>query len=329
MDSKRKAKDDAKGLDRLFKLTVFGSALIIVIYSIYYYANAYKQSKTNTYRVSDENDIILTSMDYKAKIAAENIIFSNNQEVALLSGTQDWALVNRPKVDLNTLAINSRTTVALSGIVSEGFDAIFTDELVKRYNSIPPIVLEKNLDGILVKSVQFEHFIFPFHAMINWRSDEVGHKTFSFIVDSMPGNFESFHNGFRWLSDMHNEYIWVQMCAKGDSVGPTLRDHLRGNTVTKRGYTMPILDFDLIFNQDEHLKLSFENRGIKKPVVASEGEIKMLIGPSLKQGKIYEIADRQEGFLNIVPPFWISLSKEKEGKPYFFALITNEKLLLH
>lgn len=317
------AKDDSKGLDKLFKLTVLGSVLIVVVYSVYYYSNAYKQTSSNIYYAYEQADIEVENLDFDTKVGLENIILTDNQNWALTNGVEGWELSAKDK---EQFSVNERTTVALSGLVSEGFSELFMNELIKKFQNVPPVLMD-NQEGVTVKSIQFEHYIFPYHAMVNWRDKSKPYKTFSFYTDSMPGDLLVGDNGFTWSSKQHGEYLKVLLCNANDSLS-----YLKNALPTKGNIElveMPMVDFDLIFKAEEHIGKTFVNKGTESLVTESNGEIKILVGPSLKQNNIYEISKEGKRLLEIKPPFFIELGKEDTGKPYFYALITNEKLLIH
>ena len=117
------------------------------------------------------------------------------------------------------------------------------------------------------------------------------------------------------------------MCNAGDSLSA-----IKNRSIIPSEFEMvemPIVDFDVIYRAKNQLGRPFENGGSKSKVVESEGELKILIGPSLKQNNVYEIDGTGKKVLEIKPPFFVELGKEKGAKPYFYALITDEKLLLH
>lgn len=318
--NKARAKDDKKGLDKLLRLSIMGTALIIVVYSIYYYSNAYKHSRTNLFNADVEADltIIQNNVFEGAVDFSSNLLVTQNHERAILSGLGDWQYPIKKAVP----EINERTTAAFSGAIDEGFSEAFANELKKKFHNAPPVLIEP-VEGISVRSIQFEHFVFPFHAMVNWRA-EGAYKTFSFYSDSIGGKLISGKNGFKWKSAFHDGYIEiVQQKAENDI--ETL------NVEAESSYEiieMPVVDFDILFSEKQHLGLQFINGGDKKEVTESKGELKILIGPSLKQNNAYQIETDGKTHLKIIPPFTINIGKAEGENPYFSALIVNEKLLL-
>ncbi|MBI1184156.1 hypothetical protein GC194_07785 [bacterium] len=326
MNERKRAKDDSVGLDRLFKLTVLGSVLIVLIYAVYYYKNAYRNTRTNIFKVEEEGDVSVNRLCNDTVAAAMNMIFSNNQLAALQNGVGGWHCAT-VKGNMARWKINERTTVAMSGVVAEKFDELLTNELIRRFNNIPPIEMNPAENGVVVRSIQFEHFAFPYHAMVNWKQ-EGSYKTFTFYRDSLPGEIETYTDGFVWHSPLHNEYIEVQQCEVGSPLSAKT-DFANRQKKSYQVLTMPVVDFDAVYEVAKDLELVFTNAGNQYNVVQSEGEIKLLIGPSLKQNNAYEIAADAEETLEIKPPFFVKLTKEKGGIPYFFAFIYNDKLLLH
>ncbi|MGB0430805.1 MAG: hypothetical protein ACPGLV_10050, partial [Bacteroidia bacterium] len=318
----KKLKDDKKGLDKLLRLSVLGTALIITVYSVYYYANAYKYSSTNLFDADLETDINILPINKVNEIRNDkNYLFTNNQEHAIFKGSAGWAVSN------NTLElpfINERTTTVLSGLTNEGFQEIFADALNKKYHNAPPILITEK-EGISVRSIQFEHFVFPYHAMINWR-DTLLYKSFSFYTDSLGGELTIGANGFIWSSGLHGEYLKV--------IQKSANDYGLNELIDFEGATkievikMPVVDFDVLFSMPSQLGEVFINHGDKREVVESKGELKMLIGPSLKQNNAYTVETTNKPLLEIKPPFLIELGKVESQKPYFFAFLANEKLLL-
>lgn len=313
-------------MNRLFKLAVIGSALIVVVYSVYYYSNAYKYSSTNIYYVENQEDIEQSSFLNGHKVGKTNLIISSNQEAALTSAKSRWNLTSE-RPEAYYLDHNPRTTVLGNGVVAEGFDEAYTKEMIQKFHNIPPVLMDRESDGIVVKSIQFEHLMFPTYAMVNWKDASRGYKVFNFEPDSMPGRIEFYENGFEWHSGKE-EYITVLNCKEGDD----LEGMLKSLQPIKKPevVVMPVVDFDIVNEYKEHLDLEYVNEemGNTKKVIQSEGELKILIGPSLKQNNVYEI--QNEGYhLEIKPPFVVFLTKEKSDKPYFFGAFVNEKLLLH
>lgn len=321
-----KTKDDSKAMNRLFKLAVIGSALIVTVYSVYYYSNAYKHSSTNIYYVEEEADIVVKSSWEGLTIGTENTLVSSNQEAALQNSHGTWTLVN-DRTNATHLLQNDRTTVAMCGVVAENFDKVYTEQMIMKFQNIPPVLMDIEKDGIVAKSIQFEHFMFPVNAMINWRDDSRGYKVFNFEAASMPGEIEFFKNGFEWHSGKE-EFITVMNCDEGDDIEQLWNLREAGGNVDR--IQMPIVDFDILGQYPEHIGLEFRGQHSDEPkqVIQSEGELKILIGPSLKQNNVYEI-DNDGEKLEIKPPFVVFLTKENADKPYFFGAFSNEKLLLH
>lgn len=325
MDRAR-TKDDSKAMNRLFKLAVLGSALIVTVYSVYYYSNGYRHSSTNIYYVAEEADIKVETHLDGLFMGADNVIVSSNQEVALARTQGNWQLIAE-RSSATYLDENTRTTVAGSGVVAEGFDQSYTTEMIRKFHNIPPVLMDRENDGVVVKSIQFEHFMFPGYAMVNWRDLSRGYKIFNFESDSMPGTMEFFENGFEWHSGKE-EYITVLNCKEGDNFEEVWRARKPGKKAEM--VEMPVIDFDILKQYAEHLSLEYTNEGSedRKKVIQSAGELKILIGPSLKQNNVYEI--QNDGLqLEIKPPFVVFLTKENSDKPYFFGAFANEKLLLH
>jgi hypothetical protein len=318
--SKARAKDDKKGLDKLLKLSVMGTALIIVVYSIYYYSNAYKHSRTNLYNADLEVDLSVIqnggferAVDFKT-----NLLVTQNHERAVLSGLGGWQYPVKKAVP----EINERTTAAFSGAIEEGFGEAFTNELKKKFHNAPPVLIEPT-EGIAVRSIQFEHFVFPYHAMINWRAEEP-FKSFAFYADSIGGKLSVGKNGFRWKSSYHEGYIEIVQQSTNANIESLNLENEHSIEVIE----MPVVDFDVLFSEPEHMGLQFINGGDKRVVTESKGELKFLIGPSLKQNNAYQIESVGKEQLKIIPPFTIKIGKAEGEKPYFSALIVNEKLLL-
>ncbi len=319
-----RVKDDKKGLEKLLRLSVMGTALIIVVYSIYYYSNAYKYSSTNLFNADAEADIEIKHLNDFSNFEAKsnNVLFTNNQAVALLEGSGGWIAENAANSEKPFY--NSRTTTALSGLTTEGFQDEFFNALKKKYHNTPPVKISSE-DGISVRSIQFEHYVFPYHAMINWR-EEAQYKCFRFYSDSLDGALIVGTNGFKWQSGLHGEYIKVVNANQDDSA---LQKLLIADAESKIDLVkMPVVDFDVVFSDAEQIGKTFKNYADKSQVIESVGELKILIGPSLKQNEAYQIDETGKTILEIKPPFFVELGKVENDKPYFFALITNEKLLL-
>jgi len=313
-------------MNRLFKLAVIGSALIVTVYSVYYYSNAYKHSSTNIYYVEEEADLEVKTNWEGIVMGAKNTMVSSNQEAALQNSHGTWALVHE-RSNTGYLLQNERTTAAMCGVVAENFDKVYTEQMIKKFHNIPPVLMDRENDGIVVKSIQFEHFMFPVYAMVDWRDDSRGYKVFNFETDSMPGEIVFFQNGFEWHSGKE-EFITVMNCKEGDSIERLWNFKEPANKVDV--VQMPVIDFDILSQFQEHIGLEFKGKHSDEPkqVIQSEGELKILIGPSLKQNNVYEIENDGEK-LEIKPPFVVFLTKENADKPYFFGAFSNEKLLLH
>ncbi|MFY0675030.1 MAG: hypothetical protein JXQ87_16635 [Bacteroidia bacterium] len=318
--SRVRAKDDAKGLDKLLKLSVLGTALIIVVYSIYYYSNSYKYSRTNLYNADVESDlVVLQSIGFDGLSSSKsNILGTNNHIKALQNGLGGWGYEG----NADGLYINERTTAAFSGAIQEGFGEAFDNELKKRFHNAPPVLIEP-VEGIAVRSIQFEHFAFPYHAMVNWRKEGL-FKTFSFYADSIDGELKVGSNGFRWQSPFQEAYIKVVQQSLNSDIETLNFDTDEPTDLIE----MPVVDFDVLYSNANDLGKQFLNSGTKMTVTESKGELKLLVGPSLKQNNAYAFDLEDKNQLIIKPPFTIEIGKSENEKPYFSALIVNEKLLL-
>ena len=179
---KARVKDDSKALNRLFKLAIIGSALIIIVYSVYYYSNAYKYSSTNIYYAANQDDIEVHPELVNDVVGESNLLYSANLEYALHNSHGSWSL-DKQRRKPQTLYMNERTTVAKCGLVAESFDEVLAREMVQKFRNIPPVLMDREGDGIVNKSIQFEHFMFPTIAMVNWRDTSGTYKTFSFEPD--------------------------------------------------------------------------------------------------------------------------------------------------
>ena len=321
---KARVKDDSKALNRLFKLAVIGSALIIIVYSVYYYSNAYKYSSTNIYYAANQDDIEVHPELVNDVVGESNLLYSANLEYALHNSHGSWSL-DKQRRKPQTLYMNERTTVAKCGLVAESFDEVLAREMVQKFRNIPPVLMDREGDGIVNKSIQFEHFMFPTIAMVNWRDTSGTYKTFSFEPDSMVGDIATYENGFEWHSGK-DDYVKVFNVSTGDSLGELSFYNRQQYSVVNA----PLVDFDIIYEDESHTGLVYNSKHNPEPkkVIESEGELKILVGPSLKQNNIYEIEADGET-LDIRPPFVVILTKENADKPYFFGLFVNDKLLLH
>lgn len=323
MDNSKELREK-RALSRLFKLTVIGSVLIVVVYSVYYYSNAHKYTRSNIIRAS-ETKSTLVNVSLDTVVAKENLVFSDNLYFAKVNALNGWKYQGASSLGFTQ---NPRTTVGLSGLMENGFFEAFNAEMKRHFHSIPPIDLDRNKPGMVVKSIQFEHFVFPYHAMIRW-DRRPGVKTFSFYKDSIKGTFLTLPgNGFSWLPDQGESRLFVQPCKEGDSIAALVDAmfNTKGTSVEEPEVVrMPIVDFDLLYT--ERKPPVFKRNGEVQRAATSTGEVKLLIGPSLKQGNVYEV-DTSRTLLHIKPPFIVALTKEAESKPYFIALIANEELLL-
>ena len=317
---------EKKALNRLFRLTVIGSVFIVVVYSVYYYANAYKYTRTNiVYAASEDGVRVNGRMD--TVVGDVNLIFTDNIHFAKKNALNGWYNETQTQYELSQ---NSRTTVGLAGMMEEGFFEAFNGEMRKHFHSIPPIDLDQKSTGMVVRSIQFEHFVFPYHAMINWGRKE-GVKTFSFYRDSLDGEIKGLpRGGFSWSSKNGESRISIQPCHPGDSIEKLVDQVLKESDSIELPsiIELPIVDFDLLFSERGLTDSQFSKGVAKEPVVSSTGEVKLLVGPSLKQGNAYEIDTSGHQLHRITPPFMLFLQKKDEHRPYFIALLANEKLLL-
>lgn len=317
---------EKKALNRLFKLTVIGSVFIVLVYSVYYYSNAHKYTQSNIVNATKASDVRVNG-PLDTVVGDVNLIFSDNQYFAKRNTINGWK--NRQE-SLYDFSQNSRTTVALSGLMEDGFFDAFNTEMRKHFHNIPPIDLDQKSTGMVVKSIQFEHFVFPYHAMINWDQQQ-SIKTFSFYADSLDGEIKGLPNGgFSWTPANGESRLIIQPCAKGDSVIRVVQDAFESNVDIQLPsiVQMPIVDFDMLYTERGFSTGEFTKDGSSQSVVQSTGEVKLLVGPSLKQGNAYDIDATDKDLLEIKYPFMLSLQKKDEIRPYFLAIFANEKLLL-
>lgn len=316
-------KNDKIGLDRLLKLSVLGSAIIVVVYSVYYYSNAYRYSRSNILHLDQTAGTHMASLGNKVLVLDDNILLSDNLSAAAFQSVDGW----KPAHTHPGYTLNSSTTVALSGSIGQGFYDRFTAELTKKFQAIPPFQKSALHHGISIRSVHFEHFAFPYHAMIAWHDRSLPYHFFQFSCDSLGTGLVTYNNGFAWTSNgPHGGYITVYNCAKGDSVAAG-----KTNFGPPQAYAyvkMPVVDFDAIYSDKNWLSAHFYSNGDSLRVVDAVGELKILIGPSLKQREAYELPPTSTATLSIVPPFVVSLHKDGTQAPYVICVVANGDLLL-
>ena len=322
---KHRPKDDSKGLDKLFKLSVLGSVLIVIVYSFYYYSQAYTHTRTNLYRAESEPTIRVVTKRIDTLVAEMNIVQSFNQNVASTQMPTGWQLENSEALEYSS---NELTTATLAGLTSDGFAEKMADVLRKKFHNSPPIDYSMAQEGVVIQSVQIEHFSFPYHAMINWKKENSTYKTFTFIPDSLGNNLSSYSNGFEWYSEEMSSIVQFVNISEGATTQGIHQNSIWQDKASFEQIECPIIDFDLLYKNPSHLKFSYAKGTDKQPVIQSNGEIKLLISPSLKQKSAYEISQDCDKKLEIKPPFLVRLRRKEQSTPYFFALIVDEKLLL-
>ncbi|MBI3143327.1 MAG: hypothetical protein HYZ16_10920 [Bacteroidetes bacterium] len=316
-------KNDKVGLDRLLKLSVLGSVIIVVVYSVYYYANAYRYSRSNILLLEQSTGTRVESRENRTVVRDENILFSHNLHAALFQPADEWKPMGRQPV----FSLNTKTTIALSGSIGHGYYDLFSAALNQKFQAIPPFQKSELEDGVSVRSVQFEHFAFPYHAMIAWRDRSLTYRYFQFSCDSLGPALQTYQNGFAWTSNgPKGGYIMVYNCAIGDTV-----EIGKSNFKAAQAYghvKMPVLDFDAIYSDRGLLSSYFHHEKDSLPVVEAVGELKILVGPSLKQRDAYTLTTNPLTTLTITPPYVVSLHNSPSEAPYLTCVVANDQLLL-
>ena len=214
--------------------------------------------------------------------------------------------------------INKSSSVGRSGPLSEGLVDSFQQAMKRKYGTIPPLVTEGE-EGIHIRALQFEHFHFPHHAMIDWER-EGPYRVFRFIPDSIEV-IETFENGFRYQNSSTKQWIEVLNLNKGAAS--------QGKQKTYSMVEMPIPDFDIYYSDSTLLGRKYEKDGKKMEATVARGELKILIGPQIQQRNIYPLPELPtDSCLIIEPPFLVFFRANPEAYPYFAARFEDAKLLL-
>lgn len=346
MDERERARPNEKrGLDKLFRLSVIGSVIIVLVYSIYYYSNAHRQLTSKIVSSVGTSPISLVAKPSMPFATDNNALYSPIYNC--LFGVSSDLTFSAPVLSEATdscgsdlMFSNSYTLVkgsAGNDVVGQMFSTI-----TQKFGTPPPKQMDKKTHDYIVYGVHYQNYSLPYHVLVNWRNQQLEdfpHKRYAYYaVDSVAEHFKLIndpkkivrferpdHGDHAFLAEWREDWEGQTIEALATKVLPQL---VFGGQQEKEGIVrFPLMDFQWSHDLDvKDIKVTDEEG--EHELTFAGFETKALLGPNLKVANAYELDLTNASFHDFKPPMLVIMMKDDASSPYLAAFIKDDALLI-
>ncbi|MCB0738887.1 MAG: hypothetical protein KDC92_15365, partial [Bacteroidetes bacterium] len=187
--------DEKRGLEKVFRFSVIGAAIIVVVYSVYYYSNSYRLMSSKVVVTKGESEMtILPNADYDFT-GDRNEIYT--PLIGCLKSTMGNHLVKQnaflPNAICNSKALASNNYSVVSGTEESGVLNDMFDLITQRYGTAPPRQLKERVNDYVVYGVHYQPFILSDHVLVNWKNENTNDYPYNrfayFVIDSAKKHY--------------------------------------------------------------------------------------------------------------------------------------------
>lgn len=334
-----KTKSDEKGIKKLVSLAIIGSAIVVTIYSVYYYSQSHKYTNANI--INQEQKGLQVAKSFYSVIDSNNIIYSPVLGQVFKPGVNNW-----PLQTLNTGFKNTWVgkpyyfNISKSGRIQDGVLDSIQNNLRLKYQAMPPLQFDPKKHDYIVQSIHVQHFELPYHVMMYWDNKDLENYPFRryqrVITDSIADDFLLFDkaDGFAIKRpEFKDELIVYQMDSHDEiaTLSSIYQKAMAGHQSAKFKSVylrFPIIDFALSYNYKKLVGKQLVKDDDTCTITRANGQLKILVGPDLRLNPSYKFNLDGIKEVSIKPPFAIILKTEQASQPYFMSYVSNNDLLL-
>lgn len=337
--------NDKRGLDKLFKLSVIGSVIIVLVYSIYYYSNAHRQLNAKIVSSVRASSIHLIAKPSESFHTAKNALYT--PIFNCLFGVVSDPTLSAPVVETATdtcasALMFSNSYAFVKGSANHDVVGQMFSTVTQKFGTPPPEQIDQGGHDYIVYGVHYQNYSLPYHVLMNWRNQQLEdfpHKRYAyFALDSVSEHFKLInqpkkivrferpeHGDHAFLAEWRDEWENRSIEELAAQILPKLV--FESQAETEGVVRFPLMDF-----QWSH---QFETKGVKatdedgEHILTYAGfETKALLGPNLKLPNAYEMDLTDARFHDFKPPMLVIMMKDDASSPYLAAFMKDDALLI-